>query len=97
VIDPRESYKSAEQHARQVQKTGTRVIFSALGFSAAYFLDPEHGASRRRQAVGLIRRSKSVIDSRRATKGERGSAGSEAPAAASKVPRSADAELRIAR
>ena len=27
---------------------------SGIGFSAAYFLDPDHGKARRKQALGLI-------------------------------------------
>jgi hypothetical protein len=61
MIDPRETSKSVGRQARRAQRTATRLAFSAIGFSAAYFLDPEHGASRRRQALQLLRRGQRAI------------------------------------
>jgi hypothetical protein len=61
MLDPHEGLKSAGQHARHARRTGMRLVFSGIGFSAAYFLDPQHGASRRKQAVDFIRRGKNAI------------------------------------
>jgi hypothetical protein len=66
MIHPTEAYKAAGQHARRAERTGTRLAFSVIGFSAAYFLDPEHGASRRKQARGFLRRTRQAIASARA-------------------------------
>jgi hypothetical protein len=65
MIHPRETYKSAGEHARHAQRTGTRLLFSGIGFSLAYFLDPQHGASRRKQAGALIRRGTGAVASMR--------------------------------
>ena len=59
--------KSAGQRARHAERTGSmRLMFSVIGFSAAYFLDPEHGAARRHQALEYLRRGKQMIASARA-------------------------------
>jgi hypothetical protein len=63
MIDPRVAYKSAGIHARNVRRASTRLLFSGIGFSAAYFLDPEHGAARRQQAVEFIRRMRTTLGS----------------------------------
>jgi hypothetical protein len=38
-----------------------RLVFTAIGFSAAYFLDPERGAARRQQAVEFLRRRSRAV------------------------------------
>jgi hypothetical protein len=68
VLDPRKTYSSAGKHARHAQRTAVKLAFSGIGFSAAYFLDPEHGASRRGQAIEFIRRGKEAIARTRARK-----------------------------
>jgi hypothetical protein len=65
MVDVRKTFESAGEHARHAQRNGTRLVFSGIGFSAAYFLDPEHGPARRRQAVVLMRRARAVIASAR--------------------------------
>jgi hypothetical protein len=94
VIDPRETYKSAEVHARHAQRTGMRLLFSGIGFSAAYFLDPQHGASRRKQAVGYIRRGRQAIATARA-----GDGGGNSPRSGpvERAPQFAENGLKVAR
>jgi hypothetical protein len=65
MVDVRKTFESAGEHARHAQRNGTRLVFSGIGFSAAYFLDPEHGPARRRQAMVLMRRARAVIASAR--------------------------------
>ncbi len=43
-----------------------RLLFSGIGFSAAYFLDPEQGAARRKSAVEAFHRAKQAIAHARA-------------------------------
>jgi hypothetical protein len=66
MVDVRKSFESAGQHARLAQRRGMRLVFSGIGFSAAYFLDPDHGPARRRQAMVLMRRARAAIASARA-------------------------------
>jgi len=54
MIDPKATLGAARSHAHKVRKTASRLFVSGIGFSAAYFLDPDHGQARRRQALGLI-------------------------------------------
>jgi hypothetical protein len=65
MVDLHKTYESAGQHVRHVQRNSMRLVFSGIGFSAAYFLDPEHGPARRRQAVLLMRRARAAIASAR--------------------------------
>ena len=66
MFKPREAYSAAGQRARRAERTGMRLMFSVIGFSTAYFLDPEHGAARRQQALDFLRRSKQMIASAKA-------------------------------
>jgi hypothetical protein len=66
MFNPRETYSAAGQRARHAERTGVRLMFSVIGFSTAYFLDPEHGAARRHQALEYLRRGKQMIGSARA-------------------------------
>jgi hypothetical protein len=89
MVDLHKAYESAGQHARHAQRSSMRWVFSGIGFSAAYFLDPEHGPARRRQALVLMRRARAAVASARATGGAPasgqtgafvpGSPGAEAP------------------
>jgi hypothetical protein len=65
MFNPRETYSAAGQRARHAERTGVRLMFSVIGFSTAYFLDPEHGAARRHQALEYFRRGKQMIASAR--------------------------------
>jgi hypothetical protein len=60
--DAQTSIAAAVRSARRTKRTIGRVAFSAAGFSAAYFLDPSHGAARRDQFMGYIRRSGRSLD-----------------------------------
>ena len=53
MFNPRETYHAAGQRARHAERTGARLMFSVIGFSTAYFLDPEHGAARRSPGAGI--------------------------------------------
>lgn len=66
MFNPRETYSAAGQRARHAERTGVRLMFSVIGFSTAYFLDPEHGAARRHQALEYLRRGKQMIANARA-------------------------------
>jgi hypothetical protein len=66
MFNPRETYSAAGQRVRHAERSGVRLMFSVIGFSTAYFLDPEHGAARRHQALAYLRRGKQMIASARA-------------------------------
>ena len=65
MVDVHKAFHSAGLHARHVQRNGMRLLFSGIGFSAAYFLDPELGPARRRQALVLLRRARAAVISAR--------------------------------
>lgn len=52
--DPKETLGAVRSRAHKVKKTAGRLFVSGLGFSAAYFLDPDHGKARRERALGFI-------------------------------------------
>jgi hypothetical protein len=54
MIDPKATLGAARNHAHKAKKTASRLFVSGIGFSAAYFLDPDHGKARRQQAAALI-------------------------------------------
>jgi len=54
MIDPKATLDVARSRAHKAKKTASRLFVSGIGFSAAYFLDPDHGKARRRQALGFI-------------------------------------------
>jgi hypothetical protein len=54
----RETERAVTRHARNAKRSAGRLIVSGIGFSAAYFLDPDHGAARRQQALDVLRRAK---------------------------------------
>lgn len=72
MIDPKESLGAARSRAHKAKKTAGRLLVSGIGFSAAYFLDPDHGQARRKQAFGLIDH---LIRSRAGSAQAKGSAG----------------------
>jgi hypothetical protein len=68
MVDPRETFEAARGHAHRARKSAGRLALSGLGFSVAYFFDPDHGAARRKQAVELVNhvwRAKAQLQSRR--------------------------------
>ena len=50
MIDPKETLGAVRVRTRKAKKTAGRLLVSGLGFSAAYFLDPDHGHARRKRA-----------------------------------------------
>lgn len=56
MIDPTTTYEAVTRRARRAKRSVGRLLVSGLGFSAAYFLDPDHGAARRRRVVEYIHR-----------------------------------------
>jgi hypothetical protein len=56
MIDPRNTYEAVTRRTRRTKRSVGRLLFSGLGFSAAYFLDPDHGAARRRRVVEYVHR-----------------------------------------
>jgi len=54
VIDPRGTFEAARGHAHRARKSAGRLALSGLGFSVAYFFDPDHGDARRKQAVEVV-------------------------------------------
>jgi hypothetical protein len=50
MIDPRETLGAARVRAHKAKKTAGRLVVSGVGFSVAYFFDPEHGHARRKRA-----------------------------------------------
>ena len=68
VIDAKGTFEAARGHAHRARKSAGRLVLSGLGFSVAYFFDPEQGAARRKQAVEVVnhvRRAKARVKSRR--------------------------------
>jgi hypothetical protein len=51
---PKETLAAAKSRAHRTKKSAGRLLVSGIGFSAAYFLDSEHGKARRQQAWDLI-------------------------------------------
>jgi hypothetical protein len=56
MIDPKATLGAARSRAHKAKKTASRLFVSGVGFSAAYFLDPDHGKARRQHALELIGR-----------------------------------------
>lgn len=54
MIDPKATLGVARSRAHKAKKTASRLFVSGIGFSVAYFLDPDHGKARRQHALGLI-------------------------------------------
>ncbi len=54
VIDPKGTFESARGHAHRARKSTGRLVISGLGFSVAYFFDPDHGSARRKQAMEVV-------------------------------------------
>ena len=54
VIDPKGTLESARGHAHRARKSTGRLVVSGLGFSVAYFFDPDHGSTRRKQAIEVV-------------------------------------------
>ena len=68
MIDPKGTFEAARGHAHRARKSAGRLVISGLGFSVAYFFDPEHGSARRKQAVEVVnhvRRATVHVKSRR--------------------------------
>jgi hypothetical protein len=53
---------TAARHIRRTKRSTGRLAVSALGFSAAYFLDAENGAARRRRLQDFMRRTAADLD-----------------------------------
>jgi hypothetical protein len=53
---------SAARHAHRIRRSTGRIVLSAAGFSAAYFLDPENGAARRRRVQDFVRHTGATLD-----------------------------------
>ena len=54
MIDPKETLGAVRSRAHKTKKTAGRLFVSGLGFSAAFFLDPDHGKARRTRALGFV-------------------------------------------
>lgn len=54
---------SASRRARRAKKTTGRVLFLALGFGVAYYLDTENGELRRKRLRERLQRLTHNIDS----------------------------------
>jgi hypothetical protein len=54
VIDPKGTFETARGHAHRARKSTGRLVISGLGFSVAYFFDPDHGSARRKQAIEVV-------------------------------------------
>ena len=68
MIDAKGTFEVARGHAHRARKAAGRLALSGLGFSVAYFFDPEQGAARRKQAVEVVnhvRRAQAHVKSRR--------------------------------
>jgi hypothetical protein len=85
---PKETLAAARSRAQRTRKSAGRLLVSGLGFSAAYFLDSEHGKARRQQAWDLVDH---VRRSRVASKTDQAGPAGRAPAMEANGP-----PLRIA-
>jgi hypothetical protein len=68
AIDARGTLESVRGHAHRARKSAGRLAVSGLGFSVAYFFDPDHGSARRKHAVEVVnhvRRAKAHVKVRR--------------------------------
>ena len=68
MVDAKGTFEAARGHAHRARKSAGRLVLSGLGFSVAYFLDPDQGAARRKQAVEVVnhvRRATAHVKSRR--------------------------------
>jgi hypothetical protein len=68
ALDPKGAFEAGRVHAHRARKSAGRLAISGLGFSVAYFFDPDHGSARRQQAremVGHARRVKAQLKNRR--------------------------------
>lgn len=63
MINPHETLKSVSAQTRHARKSGARLLFSGVGFSLAYFLDPDQGRARRQQAMDYLSRARQVMAS----------------------------------
>jgi hypothetical protein len=54
MIHPKETLGAVRSRAQKTKKTAGRLFVSGLGFSAAFFLDPDHGKERRMRALGFV-------------------------------------------
>jgi hypothetical protein len=69
--DSQGTFEAARGHAHRARKSAGRLAVSGLGFSVAYFFDPDHGSARRKQALVVanhIRRTAAQVKSRRGRK-----------------------------
>ena len=57
MIDPKATLGAARSRAHKAKKTASRLFVSGVGFSAAYFLDPDHGKARL-ELIGRLLRSR---------------------------------------
>jgi hypothetical protein len=58
MVEPRAAFADVTRHARHAKRSAGRLLLSGVGFSAAYFLDPDQGPARRRQASNFFRRTR---------------------------------------
>jgi hypothetical protein len=58
MSEARETERAVTRRARKAKRSAGRLLVSGVGFAAAYYLDPDHGAARRQQAVDVLRRTK---------------------------------------
>jgi hypothetical protein len=58
MSDAPETERAVTRRIRKARRSAGRLLVSGIGFSAAYFLDPDHGATRRAQAVDVLRRAR---------------------------------------
>ena len=69
ALDPKGAFEAGRGQAHRARKSAGRLVISGLGFSVAYFFDPDHGSARRKQAkemVGHLRRAKALLARRQA-------------------------------
>jgi hypothetical protein len=58
MVEPRVAFADVTRHARHAKRSAGRILLSGVGFSAAYFLDPDQGPARRRQASSFMKRTR---------------------------------------
>jgi hypothetical protein len=92
AVDPKGTFDAARGHAHRARKSAGRLAISGVGFSVAYFFDPEQGSARRKHAVelaGHLRRVTAQVKSRRrgkTTPANVATTATSSPAAAGAAP-----------
>ncbi len=63
-------HEAVAARAHRARRTGVRLWYTAIGFAAAYYLDPERGPARRRRVAEAWRRARPSVATARSVHDE---------------------------